>query len=254
LSDTDERTSELSRNGISLWRQISESIVSDIKSGAITGGARLPADIEIADRFGVNRHTVRRAMSHLESEGIVRIERGRGTFVIEDALKYRLGSNTRFSRNLLENQRNPNRKFIALELLEASKTVATSLDIATGKPVILLTVLGEADGVPISFGRNYFPLSRCRGLEEVLRQQVEKSSRKLSITAALASIGIENYRRKTTKISARMPNVEEARHLKMAESRPILETESIDVSAQGHPITYARTSFRADLLNLVLET
>ena len=40
----------------------------------------------------------------------------------------------------------------------------------------------------------------------------------------------------------------------MARTQPVIETESVDVAASGTPVTYARTCFRADRLQFVIET
>jgi GntR family phosphonate transport system transcriptional regulator len=241
----------MNSKGISLWRQISETLVTEIKDGTLKGGDQLPADVAIAERFGVNRHTVRQATAYLESEGLLRIERGRGTFVA-DVLEYRLGSTTRFTENLLHQRRAPARKVLDLAELPAPAAVAEALKLKAATPVMLLTLLGEADGTPLSVGRNYFPASRLKGLAEELQRRA-KSRDRFSITASLAAVGVENYRRKRTHVGARLPDSEEARLLGMARTQPVLETESVDVNDSGTPVTYARTCFRADRLQFVVE-
>ncbi|HEX7200561.1 MAG TPA: GntR family transcriptional regulator, partial [Dongiaceae bacterium] len=67
--------------GISLWRQIAESLSADVKAGRVKPGERLATELELAERFAVNRHTVRRAMAALADQGLLRIDQGRGTFV-----------------------------------------------------------------------------------------------------------------------------------------------------------------------------
>ena len=47
-------------------------------AGTITG--KMPTEIELAEQYGVGRITVRRAMAILESEGLVSVVHGRGTF------------------------------------------------------------------------------------------------------------------------------------------------------------------------------
>src|SRR5688500_8572136 len=183
---------EMHKDGVSIWRQISESLISDIRSGVLKGGEQLPADSIIAERFGVNRHTVRRAVGHLANEGVLRVERGRGTFVVHDVLQYKLGSSTRFTANLLQNHRAPARSVLHLEILPAPSAVAEALEIASGDSCIELTVLGEADSVPLSLGRNYFPPARLPELFRILKQQSESQPDQVSITRALSEAGIES--------------------------------------------------------------
>jgi GntR family phosphonate transport system transcriptional regulator len=61
------------REGVALWRQIQQAIEREIAAGAHKPGARLPTEAELAARFAVNRHTVRRAMEELEGRGLIRI-------------------------------------------------------------------------------------------------------------------------------------------------------------------------------------
>ncbi|WP_226019285.1 GntR family transcriptional regulator [Novosphingobium sp. FKTRR1] len=53
------------------WEAIRLSLLQDMRGGAFCPGDKLPADSELAARFGVNRHTVRQAIRTLETEGTV---------------------------------------------------------------------------------------------------------------------------------------------------------------------------------------
>ena len=76
------KTRRIERNsGVAIWRQIADEIRGEIRAGRLQSGARMPAEMELADRFGVNRHTVRSAIAALTQEGVLRAEQGRGTFV-----------------------------------------------------------------------------------------------------------------------------------------------------------------------------
>ena len=238
--------------GISLWRQISETLMAEIKDGVWKSGEQLPADTSIAERFGVNRHTVRRAVGYLESEGVLRVERGRGTFVVEDVLQYQLGVTTRFTANLLQNHRAPTRTVLALREVLAPAAAAKALELEVDDACVLLTVLGAANAAPLSIGHNYFPQRRLPDLIRILREMSATAIPEFSITQALRKVGVENYRRKHTQISARLPNAEETRALRMPRTTPVIETESIDVTEDGTPVTYARTCFRADRLQFVV--
>jgi GntR family phosphonate transport system transcriptional regulator len=240
--------------GISLWRQIGDALTRDIDAGALGPGDRLPADADLAMRFGVNRHTVRRALAHLQGEGLVRSERGRGTFVVEDVMDYRLGARTRFTQNLLLSHRSPTRRLLAASEQPASAAVAEHLALRPGAPVHLVVTLGEADGRPISMGQNYLPAERLPRLGEVLRQASEQTPTRVSITAALKAVGVPEYHRRLTRISARPATVDEARQLKMPAAEYALETESLDVDDRDEPVIYARTAFRSGRVQFVVET
>jgi GntR family phosphonate transport system transcriptional regulator len=241
------------QNTVSLWRRISDSIANDIERRVLQGGDRVPTDIELGQRFGCNKHTARRAIAHLEQEGLVRVEWGRGTFVVEGLLEYRLGAQTRFTQNLLDQRRNPRRKVLRSEAMPAPDTVAKALRIPVGAPCHLLVLLGEADEVPLSLGLNYFPARRLPLLAPAI-EQLPKGGRSASITELLSAAGVEAYRRSQTRIGARLPTIEEATQLRMPRQQPVLETESIDVDSADRAVTYAKTCFRADRLQFVVPT
>ena len=85
--------------GVTRWRQIAETLSEDVAEARFADG-RLPTEPELATRFGVNRHTVRRAVGVLADQGLVRVEQGRGTFVASGHIDYLVGRRTRFSANL----------------------------------------------------------------------------------------------------------------------------------------------------------
>ena len=51
------------QTGVAMWRQIADALAADISEGRLAPGARLATEFELAERFAVNRHTLRRAMA-----------------------------------------------------------------------------------------------------------------------------------------------------------------------------------------------
>lgn len=66
-----------------LYQQIVEQIEQSIRSGQLKPGDQLPAERDLAERFGVSRTAVREAVKALGEKGLVEALPGRGTFVID---------------------------------------------------------------------------------------------------------------------------------------------------------------------------
>jgi len=65
-----------------LASQLKEQLTWLIVNGKLRAGDQLPAAHTMADRLGINLHTVRSAYLKMETEGLVEIGRGRGTHVL----------------------------------------------------------------------------------------------------------------------------------------------------------------------------
>lgn len=62
-------------------RQVFEYVLSDIESGRLKEGDRLPSEAELVIQFGASRPTVARALHDLQNMGLVERKVGSGTFV-----------------------------------------------------------------------------------------------------------------------------------------------------------------------------
>ena len=64
-----------------LSSQISKLILSEIQSGQLTVGDKLPPETELAQRYGVSRTILREAIASLKNEDILESKQGRGIVV-----------------------------------------------------------------------------------------------------------------------------------------------------------------------------
>ncbi|HLU35948.1 MAG TPA: GntR family transcriptional regulator [Thermomicrobiales bacterium] len=64
-----------------LYNDVIDWIESEISAGNLAEGDRLPTEMELAERFGVSRITIKRAMKDLLERGRIVRYRGRGTFI-----------------------------------------------------------------------------------------------------------------------------------------------------------------------------
>lgn len=232
-------------HGVTLWRQITESLSADLRTGRLKPGTQLPTEVELAERFAVNRHTVRRALAMLADQGILRIEQGRGTFVNETTIDYVLGRRTRFSANLHAQGRGPGHRLLSAEPAAASGSVAADLRLREGAPVMRIETLGIADGVPMTYGISAFPLPRFAGIDDAYR-------RLGSVTDALRELGVPDYTRKVTRLLARMPSEREAHYLGQSIGRPVLQSEAVNVDARGRPTHHSLTVFAGDRVQMIV--
>ena len=62
-----------------LWAQVEADLRSRVEAGEFSEA--FPTDLQLTEAYGVSRHTVREAVRHLNSTGLLKRERGRGTVV-----------------------------------------------------------------------------------------------------------------------------------------------------------------------------
>lgn len=231
--------------GVALWRQIAGTIEGEIARGK-AAGERLPTEAALTARFGVNRHTVRRALEDLEARGLIRVEQGRGAFVAEDVVDYRLGARTRFSELVRRENREPAGRILRIAEAPAETQLAEALRIRRGRMVLRVDRLGLVNGRPLVLGTHHLPLPRCAAAGEALE-------RNASISQALAACGVTDYRRQSSRITARLPTPEEAELLQQSRSRPVLVSENLNVAPDGTPVDWTLAVYAAGRVQFVVE-
>jgi GntR family transcriptional regulator, phosphonate transport system regulatory protein len=232
--------------GITLWRRIADELEHDIVGGGYASGERLPGEVDMACRFGVNRHTVRRALAELSERGLVRAERGSGTYVDTARLAYPIGPRTRFSEIVGRAGHAPEGRLIAHRREAASPEIAARLGLADGAPVICLEILRSADRMPIASATSHVS-------EALMPDAARVFARLRSMTKTLAHFGITDYRRWKTSIKAALADSVQAERLGLSPGRPLLVVEKIDVTRGGRPVLTSITRFSADRVELVVE-
>jgi GntR family phosphonate transport system transcriptional regulator len=235
------------------WQQVESDIAEDILTGRLSPKTQLPVEVDLMERFGVGRHTIRRAISQLESRGLVQVEQGRGTFVREGRIDYRLSERVRFSQNLLDQGKETLGQPIREEMIQAPPAIAEALRLPIGEPVYHIVRREFADEVPINYSNAYYPVRRFPGFNEARRNGK-------SVTLILADYGVPDYIRLRTDIIARLPTQEEALQLSQPEDQPIVALKKVDVDLRGTPIAYSesvwpgeRVQFSIDNTNQLLD-
>ena len=232
--------------GVALWRRVADAIEQAIGEGRYAAGSRLPGETEIADAYRVNRHTVRRALAALAVRGLVRAERGSGTYVESRRIAYPLRSRTRFSEIVGAGGREASAQLLGHALEPASRAVAKRLNLKAGALLVRLETLRLADHAPISLATTWLPAERFEDAARIYERQ-------RSMTRTLAHYGIKDYRRATTEVTASLVEIGDAARLDLMVGRPVLLVDSTDIDLSGTPLLTTHARFAAERITFVID-
>jgi GntR family phosphonate transport system transcriptional regulator len=228
------------------WRLVADALAREIAGGDHDAAEPMPSAQELARRFLVHRNTVNRAIQALRADGLVTVVRGRGAFVRETPVRYRLGPRSRLGRAVSEVARVRERSPLASGRDAASDEVAQALRLPRGAAVVHVDLLTAVDGRPMSLTSHFFPLPRFAGIDKAIMES-------LSITQALRRFGIAEYYRRRTTIFAQSPDAQERAALGLRKSEPLLVTLAVNYGPNGAPIHYLRARWAASLVRLEVE-
>lgn len=228
------------------WRRIADHLSQNIGQGGFRPGERIPSEHQLALQYGVNRHTIRRALAALSQRGLVRATQGSGTFVERFAVDLVLGKRTRHAQSLRQAGLQGTLRVLKSQVQEAESDTAQALGLTEGESVLWLHTLGEGEGRGLHVSDRFFPWPRFANLD----RWVQESG---SITQAFAHFGVEDYTRRESRISARLPRVDVAALLAQSPASPVLQVTSVNVDALAQPIEYARTWFAGDRVTLTID-
>ncbi len=236
----------MNRDTLPIYTQIANELRQNINQGAYQVGDRLPTENQLSDRFGVNRHTVRRAIALLKSEGLLRVDQGRGTFVAGTPIRYPIGQRMRYNETLKAQGFQNSFQLLKAVEIPATQTIAEGLDTPVGEPVALIERLEFADEQPIAISSSHFPL-------HLFPDILSHEDKMWSISRLVRQVYGCDHIRRTTRVSARIVRPQDARLLRLPLNYPILLTESVNIDQYSHVIEYGVTRFRGDRMEVVFE-
>ncbi|RCJ15038.1 phosphonate metabolism transcriptional regulator PhnF [Nostoc sp. ATCC 53789] len=234
-----------------IYVQIADQLRQNIHQGVYQIGEQLPTETKLAEQFAVNRHTIRQAIALLKNEGLLRVDRGRGTFVAAKTIRYAIGKRVRYNQML--KAQGWQVRFQLLRVLEvpADDAIAKGLEIPYGESVALIERLSFADEEPISMGTGYFPLKQFPDILDPKNIKILQEQQ--SISQFLRQVYGCDHIRRSTCVSARLVQPQDAKWLQIPLNQPILLAESVNVDETGNVIEYGVTRLRGDRMELFFE-
>lgn len=228
--------------GEAIYSQIAKLLKEEIASSRAPGEC-LPSENELAERFGVNRHTIRRAVEDLIAAGLLERRHGKGTFVLDALADYVLGRGTRFTETFESLGMTASNRILRKLVVPARGGVATRLQLAENAPTLWIESLRLADDRPICVISHFLPESAAPQLPDEYHGG--------SLHEHLSVRYGWKLRRTESVVSAALPQGNDASLLGMAHNQPVLRVKSVNVlDLDGTPIEYALTRFRADRIQL----
>lgn len=210
------------------FRQIADHLAEDIRSNKFKRGDQLPSESELAELYGVSRLTVRGAMSVLVvEEGLVRKEKGRGSFVREakPVATFRSSNRFRSAKSPLTVDEGPPASQEVYEIAEvpATNEVANALRLKHGEKVLVRRrsiTLQDEDATPMQLADSFVPLDL---VTDELRDPKATGVTYPSIESRSGlHIGLlREY------LDARMPSFQESRDLALDPGTPVVDISRI---------------------------
>lgn len=209
-------------------------------------GAMLPSEQELAARFDVNRHTVRRAMQDLVDEGLIARHAGQGSWVLGPPLLHSIAATTSFSQSLMASGSVPSSEVLSAKVVKTPAWVSNRFEVRKGLRLVELEMLRRADGIPLVASTHWLPAARVPRLESVFKSG--------SLHQALVQhFGIQVQRHQTV-ISTELAGDRRAELLETSPRHPVLVTQSVNTDSEtGQPIEYVVSAFKGSAVQLVLD-
>ena len=137
-----------------------------IMSGELRPGDRHPTEIELCDRFGLSRMTVRRSIAILAEKGLVRRERGRGTFIVGPMVDGGIFLIPDFQEEMRNQELSASSRLMSTRVVVAGEIPARKMGLRKGTRVLYLERVLQGEGQPLAFDRKYLLYDPSRPLLE----------------------------------------------------------------------------------------
>jgi DNA-binding GntR family transcriptional regulator len=193
----------------------------------------LPGEVQLAEMFGVNRLTMRRALALHQSEGKLQARKGVGIFVRQDRRTFVIRNDMRFSDSLIGRGKDVTSRILRLERASPSPEAARLFGMIENEQVILLHRVRLLDGAPIYFTRKELPTRRFPDFERVFAKTG-------SVSAVFKAVGIPWFRRAETRVSGRFAEPDEAEILGISANTPVQYVTSVNRTSEGEAIEFNR--------------
>lgn len=220
-----------------MYIRIHNQIKRDIEKHVYKVGDRIPAERQLAVKFGVSRMTLRQAIKTLEDEGILERRLGSGTYVASQKVQERMSGVMSFTEITKANGQVPSSKLISYQIGQPSLSEKERLKLKDGENVLRMERIRYADDVPI-----------CHEVVTIPYSLVKNDSKEDISTHLYETLDRNGYEigNVTEHISASVANENDARLLKARKGEALITRRQVTELADGKPFEYTRARYVAE--------
>ena len=149
-----------------LYQMVVESILDQVGSGELQADERLPSESELCRIYSVGRNTIRRAISELVNDGVLRTVPGVGTFVVDQRLDKTADYLYGFTQEMKLLGKQVTSRVLEAKIIPADTFLARRLQVQLGAEIVFLNRVRLMDGEPTAIERSYLPHMLCMGILE----------------------------------------------------------------------------------------
>jgi GntR family transcriptional regulator len=221
---------------VPLYHQAARALEQAIEDGRLPRGTKLDSELDLAERLGISRPTMRAAIKQLVDKGLLVRRRGIGTMVAPKPVR-RAVALTSLYDDLKQAGRKPQTRVLALEEALCPPDVAEHLGLGPTAPVLRFDRLRVAGSDPIALMHNVVPA----GLLEIEKEDLERTG----LYDLFRGSGIAPHIA-TQRVGARKAGAEEAELLEIEPGDPVLTMTRIAYDTNGRPIEYGSHRYPAE--------
>ncbi len=222
-----------------LYHQLQQILLRMIQDGRFGTELPIPTEAELQKRYGVSRITVRRALGELTTEGYLKRQPGKGTFVIRDKLTDHSGRLGGFAEDLRSRNMQVESRILQFEYIAAPQHVVQQLNVKAGQTVLLYQRLIIADGEPIALSTCFAHLAPEFS---VTPNELEKDSIFVLLEEKFNYALVRGER--TIEAVLLLPDA--ARSLEAKPFIPALYNDLVVFDTNDRPVLVAQTVYRGD--------
>jgi GntR family transcriptional regulator len=136
-----------------------------LSDGEWAAGERLPAETELAARYGVARMTIRQAIGALAAEGVVIRRQGLGTFATDGRPTRTVDLLLSFTEEMRRQGRQVETRLISAAVEQPPPAAREALQLGPSAAVVAVRRVRLVDGCPIVVQNSWLPYARFAGLD-----------------------------------------------------------------------------------------